>query len=502
MSRLSDPEKPWDGCHEHRMIPSRPCCAGRPASACGVIYSCRTTVERVKRSFLAFVGATLMLCGSAAPVRALPRAGVTDNKALINFPESATFSATISSPARIASVVLEYGSRQLTCGDVVAKAFPPFDPAVSVHVEWTWDMRQSGSLPPGAQLWWRWRYTDEAGNEFLSNEHETIWIDDVHRWRTDQAGPSVRIHSYNTEPELLASLSQAAATGLEYSAEHAGLEPQAPIDIYVYDGVSDMRDAILYEAAWTGGQAFPEQDIVILGISASDEEWGGRAIVHELTHVLVGHLTFTCLGVVPTWLNEGLAVYSEGGLDPASRLQLDESIANDNLLPIRTLSGGFSEVTSRAALSYSESFSVVDFLIERHGQEKMQRLLLALRDGNSIDDALTEVYGFDVDGLEDEWRTAIGARPRRPAAQATARPSPTQVPTIQPITSSSLATPRTPAAATTPALATGESEPNSRLRPPVELTIALGALCCVFLFLIGVVVLGVFLRRNSGQGAR
>ena len=40
----------------------------------------------------------------------------------------------------------------------------------------------------------------------------------------------------------------------------------------------------------------------------------------------VVHLTFSCLGDVPTWLNEGLAVYSEGGLDPASARQLEEAI--------------------------------------------------------------------------------------------------------------------------------------------------------------------------------
>ena len=35
-------------------------------------------------------------------------------------------------------------------GEVIAKAFPQFTPGKTVEAEWTWEMRQSGSLPPGA----------------------------------------------------------------------------------------------------------------------------------------------------------------------------------------------------------------------------------------------------------------------------------------------------------------------------------------------------------------
>ena len=87
--------------------------------------------------------------------------------------------------------------------------------------------------------------------------------------------------------------------------------------------------------------------------------------------MLVGHQTFSCLGDVPTWLNEGLAVYSEGELDPASQRQLEDAIRDDTLLTVRSLSSGFSEVADKANLSYSQSYSITKFLIETYGQEKM-----------------------------------------------------------------------------------------------------------------------------------
>jgi hypothetical protein len=89
-------------------------------------------------------------------------------------------------------------------------------------------------------------------------------------------------------------------------------------------------------------------------------------------------------------------------------------------------------VAGRAYLSYSQSYSLVKFLLETYGREEMNSLLLQLRDGVAIEEALQAVYGFDVDGLEDAWRAAIGAKPRAQDAQPTARPSPTVVPTIIP----------------------------------------------------------------------
>ena len=60
---------------------------------------------------------------------AAPRADVTDDQVTFSFPNTATFSATLSADANITSVTLEYGNEQQTCGDVIAKAYPEFTSA-------------------------------------------------------------------------------------------------------------------------------------------------------------------------------------------------------------------------------------------------------------------------------------------------------------------------------------------------------------------------------------
>lgn len=434
---------------------------------------------------------------------ASPLANVANNRVVLNFPETATFSATITSDSEIQSVVLEYGNEQQTCGEVIAKAFPEFTSSKTVEAEWTWEMRQSGSLPPGAKLWWRWRALDANGNETVSETKTATWLDDVHNWKTINEG-LLNFHWYNGDEAFARDLLDAAQGGLEFNETESGLKADSPIDIYIFADTNDLRDAILYEPSWTGGQAFPDQDIVILGISQSDLIWGRDSIVHELTHVLVGHLTFSCLGDVPTWLNEGLAVYSEGELDPSSQQQLDDAIQNDTLLTVRSLSSGFSEVADKAYLSYSQSYSVTKFLVETYGQEKVTALLTALRDGNTIDEALLQTYGFNVEGLEDEWRKGIGAQPRTIAAQPTAQPTPTHVPTIVPVSGGQLVVQISPTAIPTSSF-DNQSTPTqtpTRSAPPPALTLTLLGFCCLFLLVIGVVVLGFIVRRDNTKGGK
>jgi hypothetical protein len=447
----------------------------------------------------------LMISCLLIPVRtvfASPRADIKDDQVTFSFPETATFSATLSSSSNINSVVLEYGNEQQTCGDVIAKAFPVFTPSSTVNAQWTWDMRQSGSLPPGATLWWRWRYTDESGAEFLSEKQTATWIDTVHNWQSISS-TDLNLHYYNIDANFAQNMLNAGIEGLRRNKDQAGLVTDAPIDIYVYPNYNDMRDAILYEPSWTGGQAHPEFNIVIMGLSGSDSTWDQNTVIHELTHVLVGHFTFSCLGVTPAWLDEGLAMFSEGKLDSGMQSQLDAAIQTDQLITLRSLNGGFSELPDKANLSYSQAYSVVNFLVNTYGQDKMTGLLAALRDGKTVDDALLSIYGFNTDGLDDAWRASVGAPPRPVSAQPTSQPTPTYVPTYVPVTGAQLETTPTPYAVPTSSFDGSNNTPSDQPSgPPLSLTISLICFCLVFLILIGVIVLGVVVRMGNVKGGK
>jgi hypothetical protein len=255
-----------------------------------------------------------------------------------------------------------------------------------------------------------------------------VWLDDQHDWQTESGG-DINLHWYDGGASFGRELHESAVESLTNLGEVTGLRTDKPIDLYIYGGTEDMRDAVLYEPGWTGGLAYSDHNIVIIGITPDQMDWGKRTQAHELTHVLVGQLTFSCLSDIPTWLQEGLAVYGEGGPDTPSQQQFDEALKDDTLLPVRSLSGGFSEDPSKAGISYTQSYSLAKFLIEQYGQDKMLDFLHALSDGNAVDEALQQVYGFDIEGFEDAWRSAIGAPPQ---SGSDTKPTPTLVPTIVP----------------------------------------------------------------------
>lgn len=451
--------------------------------------------------------AILLLAAGPGPAAAAPPAAIqaANDEATIEFPDRITFQVDLQGDAEIDRVVLEYGVAQLTCGEVVAQAVPEITPAREVHAAWTWEMRQSGSQPPGARIWWRWRAHDTAGREYLTEQQTLTWLDDYLDWQTASGG-SINLHWYEGDKSFGKELHSSAVESLADLEASTGLQPDVPIDIYIYGSSDDLRAAILYEPGWTGGLAYAEHGIVIIGIAPDDIAWGKTTIAHELTHVLVGRLTFTCMGEVPTWLHEGLAMYGEGGLDDAAEARFAQAVADNTLLSVRAMSGAFSENPDRADISYSQSYSLVQFLLDRYGTAKMLELLDAVHNGLTIEEALLAVYGLTLESFEDAWRTAIGAAPREGQGQApTATPAPTAVPTYAPI-SGELAVPTAgptrvlptpqpttvPAATPTPTPAAG---PAGLHLPTWVIAVAGGAAALIVLFF--VVAIAVALRRRN-----
>jgi hypothetical protein len=144
-----------------------------------------------------------------------------------------------------------------------------------------------------------------------------------------------------------------------------------------------------------------------IGISPTNIDWGKRAIAHELTHLVIHQITLNPYNSLPLWLDEGLAVRSEGLLDPRYSSYLSEAIASGSLISVQSLSSPFSAYSDEAVLSYAQSYSLVDFLITSYGQEKMSQLLTTFREGSGYDQALEAVYGFDMDGLDSLWREYV-----------------------------------------------------------------------------------------------
>jgi hypothetical protein len=370
----------------------------------------------------------LSFCAIAAPSQAVAISDgvqIDQNDAWVDFPQSVDFHLVVTGAGTIDSVHVEYGVNALTCGDVTTVAAPDFEPGPKLDVTWRWEVASSGVIPPGAEIWWRWRLV--ADDEEIVTPMETVSFDDAWFVWESLTDRQLEVRWYRGSRPLVQEMLDAGHEALDQLAADTGLYLDEPIVIYLYEEPGDLRASIPGAPRWAGGIAFPEYNTVMVVVNEECAAYGRLTVRHELGHLVIRRFTFNCLADLPVWLNEGLAMVAEGEEDTELMTELDAAVAEDRLLTISQIESAFSVHRDRAKLSYAQSYSLVRFLIDTYGQEKMLDLLMAFREGVTPDEAFKQAYGFDTYGLEDAWRAAIGA----PALALERDPvMPTPIPTL------------------------------------------------------------------------
>jgi hypothetical protein len=350
--------------------------------------------------------AVLPLAGVTGP--SLAASGVTLQSSVeYTFPTSMTFKVSARSDSPIVSLRLHYVVDRQNFASVVSEGWAQFNPATSVDARWFWDMRKS-SLPPGAGVEYWWTAVDAAGNTGQTASATVSFDDNRYNWQSITTEP-VTLYWYKGERSFADALMNAAQQGLQRIENDTGAVPQGTVRIFIYPSAQDLQGAQLFAQPWEGGVTFTGYNIIAVGVGTSQLDYGERAVPHELTHWAVHQITFNNYGAgLPVWLDEGLATYGEGTLASDYQDALNYAIKNDQLISVRSLSSPFSAVTEQAFISYGESNSIVTFMINRYGKEKMVQLLHVFQQGSAYDAALEQVYGFNQDGLDALWRQSLG----------------------------------------------------------------------------------------------
>lgn len=365
---------------------------------------------------------------------------VEGNRAVPDFPENIRFELFVSSDSVIETVDLEYGTDAAVCGEGVTRVIPEdFSPANSVEIVWEWDLRRTGSLPPGTNVWWRWNVSDAAGKTITTPTQTLRFDDESFNWQTIETDALLLF--WHSRPKSFAqALMDAGEIALEDLREVTGVDSNEQIEIYIYASSEELQSATLFAPSWSGGLAFSAHRAVLIGIPTTSLEWGKGAFAHELSHVVIGNYTFSCISNLPRWLSEGLAMYAEGEMRSYHASLLADAIEDDSLLSVRELGQIFSNDPELASLSYAQSLSLVDFLIETYGQTDMLLLLDEFKEGSPEDRVLMDIYGVDRIGLEAAWRDWIGAAPMEDDITAGATPTRTPYSTIAPFTGPAVVT--------------------------------------------------------------
>lgn len=342
---------------------------------------------------------------------------ITRSEASYTFQKEAHFALDAQSSADINRATLHFRLASQPATTVTEKTV---EPARSVTVKHSWSLLDV-DLPSGTIITYWWTVQDSAGNSAESERRTLLYEDTRFTWKR-LARADVTLSWYRGDDTLGRDLLDAAVTAYQRLASQFAVE-RKPAYIYIFGSYDDLRSSIGESAQeWTGGRAYPELNVVLIGVPPGQLSYGKRAVPHEFSHLIIHRVTDNPFGSLPRWLDEGLAMWAEGELEAEYRLALSQAVRTNKLLSLRSLASNFPADSRQATLAYAQSYSVVVFIQDAFGREKIGELLAVFKEGSTDDSALQRVLGVTVEELDRRWRAsqgiadaAPGAAPQQPA---------------------------------------------------------------------------------------
>jgi hypothetical protein len=357
---------------------------------------------------------------------------VDSTDATNDFPDGVTFKVSLHSDADITKVVFRY-----VIPPEGASVYEEPECSGTRAVQCTFNLKSNAKLflVPGANVIYRWQAEDAAGNTLETEQATFVYEDTRFDW-TSMTDGNLTIWYYAGSESDVRSLLQTGVEGLVRMEELLGARVGFPVKVYLYASAEDMREAAL------SASVSPSEGVITLGeVFFSDTAVVSADVVpedvlrHELAHIVIRQAVKGPFGNLPAWLDEGTATYAQSELFANEKRALESAIADDDVLSLRSMSSGsFAHTSGGVSVFYAQSWSVVSFLIDEYGEEKFAELFATFKEGSTVDKAFQQVYGFDLDGLENAWRESAGLPAKETSGQ---QGQTTPVPQLTPFDGSS-----------------------------------------------------------------
>jgi len=359
---------------------------------------------------LSRVTAPLLLCGLlsgllavlvVAPAPSRAGGGFADLNADATFGVNMTFSAswTGAPPDRV-ELLLGFGGEE--------RLVVPVE-LVSGQLDYRRDLA-NGYLPPNTSVAYRWRAVIGA-QVTLSPEGSVLYDDDRPglEWRQAQVG-SATVHWYDANETIARRFGDLAGDAADAAADLLGHPLDDPIDIFVYDAREDFQGAVGPGAReWIGAATYPHLRTVFMWLGAGSTAYLDTTLAHEVSHVVFNDATANPFHEPATWLNEGIATWSEFATADTERdLVSLEAGSADGLMAFAALTDQFPIDARGASLAYAEGTTMVDLIIHDFGTDAMAAIAEAYRSGATDEDAILSGTGVSFEALREEYFAAFG----------------------------------------------------------------------------------------------
>jgi len=307
---------------------------------------------------------------------------------------------------------------------------PVDHPAHTVALQWRQKTTGNNFYPPGTLVNYNWRLQDNSGHVHDDVTQNFKTIDSRFRWQRLSQG-MLQVNWYNRTQNFGQFMLEKASTSITHISTVLGGGLLHPIDLWVYQTDDDFHGSLppnSYE--WVGGEAFPSLREASIVVAGNSDDTLRRDMPHELTH-LVFHQLIEQGIEVPTWFDEGLAVYNQFYHEPGMSARLQEALDTHSLLRLDDITQGFPANADQAYLAYAQSWNLVAFMYSTFGLVKMGALIKELNNPHTdfIGDLQTYL-GENELRLENQWHIHLHQSPTLPADQLT--PTPTTKPVNHP----------------------------------------------------------------------
>lgn len=268
-------------------------------------------------------------------------------------------------------------------------------------------------IPPGTRIEYFFEITNAVGEEYVTERAIFIYLDPKFEWKTLTDGLITVFFNESSMQDVAQSMLEIAGTTLQNMRPVLGINPEEPLHIVTYKDYKTMSKALPFRSKATSqhlitqGMAFREERVLL--VHGQSNTYRGTTS-HEFTHLLLADAASRAIQRVPAWLNEGLAEYGNQNSSGEYDRYLQYGIENGKLRPLWHL-GTFSGSPGEVILSYGQGKSVVEYLISTYGDDKMAGLIQNLKRTFDIDKALELTYGFNLYGLDTDWRKSLGVEP-------------------------------------------------------------------------------------------
>ncbi|MGH2533897.1 MAG: peptidase MA family metallohydrolase [Thermomicrobiales bacterium] len=326
------------------------------------------------------------------------------NEATTRFPESIAFSLRGATPFELERVELLYS---IADHSTLRMATPTFESGPTIDITHELDLVVN-FIPIGVDVTYQWRLTGTDGSVAETETESFLWKDDRFDWQL-VTNDQVTVYSYNGNDAFSDLILESAQGTIDRLRTEFGVDEVPPVRIWAYRSAEDFRGTQLSNSeSWIAGTAYPQYRVILAVLPEGDRYEVERIVPHEISHQVLYEATRNPFNTTPIWLDEGLAVLSQEVGDEDFPALVQNAADRGRLFSVRALIASPPLDPADATLYYAESQSVVQFIIDHFGAEKIAALIDAYRLGISHDEAAERALGVDLDELDRLWKESLG----------------------------------------------------------------------------------------------